>query len=312
MIRQDWSRAEIEDLYNLPLMDLIFRSHTLHRNYFDPNAVQISTLLSIKTGACPEDCAYCPQSIHYKTDLEREKLLPVEMVLEEAKTAKANGATRFCMTAAWRSPTTKNLTKVAELVQAVKKLDLEVCITIGMLSAEQAQELKAAGLDFYNHNLDTSPEFYSKIVTTHTYQQRLDTLKHVRDAGVKVCCGGILGMGETRDDRIGLLLQLATLPQHPESVTINQLVAIVGTPLENQPKIDPIEFIRAIAVARILMPRSFVRLSAGRKNMSEEMHAICFFAGANSIHCGKKLITTPIPGFDFDRELLKKLGITAI
>lgn len=310
-IRNNWSPDEVAHLFNLPFNDLIFAAHSTHRQHFEPNTVQTSTLLSIKTGACPEDCAYCPQSAHYNTELEREKLLPLATVIEKAQLAKQNGATRFCMGAAWRSPRDKDLESVKDMVRAVKDLGLETCVTLGMLSQNQAQELQQAGLDYYNHNLDTSPEYYKEIITTRTYQERLDTLQHVRDAGIHVCCGGIIGMGETRADRYGLLAQLANLPQHPESVPINQLVPVEGTPLGDTPTLDPLEFIRTIAVARIMMPKSYVRLSAGRQAMTEETQALCFFAGANSIFYGDKLLTTPNPDTFDDHQLFSKLGIKA-
>ena len=281
----------------------------MHRTHHDPSAVQISTLLSIKTGACPEDCSYCPQSAHYNTQIERERLLPLDEVIAAAGAAKRAGASRFCMGAAWRNPTDKNLAKVIEMVSAVRELGLETCATLGMLSAGQAQRLRDAGLDYYNHNLDTSPEYYEEIITTRTYQDRLDTLAHVRDAGMNVCCGGIVGMGESAADRAGLLQQLANLPTHPESVPINLLVQVEGTPLHGTEALDPIEFARTIAVARILMPASVLRLSAGRAQMSDELQALCFFAGANSIFYGDKLLTTGNPEQHADRQLLARLGL---
>ena len=308
-IRHDWSQDEVRALFDLPFNDLLFRAQTVHRQYFDPNEVQISTLLSIKTGACPEDCAYCPQSAHHGTDLDKEKLMAVAKVVEEAKAAKARGATRFCMGAAWRNPHERDMPYVLDMVKQVKALGMETCMTLGMLSQSQAQALAQAGLDYYNHNLDTSESFYGKIITTRTYSDRLQTLAHVRDAGMKVCCGGIMGMGESLDDRVGLLVQLANLPRHPESVPINMLVAVKGTPLENQGQLDPFDFIRTIAVARIMMPRSHVRLSAGREGMNEQTQALCFLAGANSIFYGEKLLTTSNPDADQDMQLLKKLGI---
>lgn len=308
-LRNDWVRSEVEALFSLPFNDLLFQAQVVHRQNFDPNEVQVSTLCSIKTGACPEDCAYCPQSARYDTGLEREKLMAVEKVLEEAKAAKANGATRFCMGAAWRSPKAKDMNYVLDMVKQVKGLGMETCMTLGMLDNTQASQLADAGLDYYNHNLDTSPEFYGDIITTRTYQDRLDTLANVRDAGMKVCCGGIVGMGEGQSDRIGLLLQLATLEQHPESVPINLLVRVQGTPLAEEEDLDPFEFIRSIAVARILMPQSHVRLSAGRENMNEQMQALAFFAGANSIFYGEKLLTTPNPEASKDMQLFKRLGI---
>ena len=308
-LRHDWSFDQVKALYELPFNDLLFQAQTIHRRYFDPNQVQVSTLLSIKTGACPEDCKYCPQSGHYNTELEKEKLLEVEKIINEAKAAKGKGATRFCMGAAWRSPTKKDMPYVLEMVKQVKSLGMETCMTLGMLNSEQAQSLAGAGLDYYNHNLDTSPEFYGDIITTRTYQDRLTTLSNVREAGMKVCCGGIMGMGEALKDRIGLLLQLACMPHHPESVPINMLVKVEGTPLDKVDDLEPFDFIRTIAVARILMPESHVRLSAGRENMNEQMQALCFFAGANSIFYGEKLLTTSNPEADQDRQLFKKLGI---
>jgi biotin synthase len=308
-IRHDWSREEVETLFALPFNDLLFRAHSLHRRYFDPNQVQVSTLLSIKTGACPEDCAYCPQSTRYDTGLEAEKLMEVEQVLEQARAARDSGATRFCMGAAWRSPKQRDMPYVVAMVKGVRELGLESCMTLGMLSADQARELAQAGLDYYNHNLDTSPEFYGDIITTRTYQDRLQTLAHVREAGMKVCSGGIVGMGEQPGDRAGLLQQLANLPQHPESVPVNMLVRVPGTPLADQPDLDPFEFLRTIAVARILMPASHVRLSAGREEMNEQMHALAYFAGANSIFYGDKLLTTPNPRANKDMALFARLGI---
>ena len=308
-IRHDWQRAEVEELFALPFNDLLFRAHSLHRQYFDPNEVQISTLLSIKTGACPEDCAYCPQSIRYETGLETEPLMELDSVLEQARAARASGATRFCMGAAWRSPKDRDLPRLTAMVKAVRDLGLETCMTLGMLSAWQAEQLAEAGLDYYNHNLDTSPEYYRDIITTRLYQDRLDTLGHVRAAGMKVCSGGIVGMGEEVTDRAGLLQQLAILQPHPESVPINMLVRVAGTPLGEQEELDPIEFIRTIAVARILMPAAHVRLSAGREEMNEEMHALAYFAGANSIFYGEKLLTTPNPRANQDLALFSRLGI---
>ncbi|MDX1589940.1 MAG: biotin synthase BioB [Oleiphilaceae bacterium] len=307
--RHDWTLAEIRDLINLPFNDLVFRAQQVHREHFDPNEVQVSTLLSIKTGACPEDCKYCPQSGHYNTGLGKEKLLEVEKVLAEARAAREKGATRFCMGAAWRSPSAKDLPYVLDMVREVKSLGLETCMTLGMLTPEQAGELSEAGLDYYNHNLDTSEKYYSHIITTRTYQDRLDTLANVRKAGMKVCCGGIMGMGEDESDRAGLLMQLANLPDHPESVPINMLVKVAGTPMEDVEDLDPFEFVRTIAVARILMPKSHVRLSAGREAMNEQMQALCFLAGANSIFYGEKLLTTDNPQADADRALFRRLGI---
>ena len=307
--RHDWSREEILGLFALPFNDLLFRAQSVHRQHFDPNRVQVSTLLSIKTGACPEDCKYCPQSGHYNTELEKEKLMAVEKVLEEARMAKQQGASRFCMGAAWREPTKKDLPYVLEMIKGVKSLGMESCMTLGMLSKEQARQLAEAGLDYYNHNLDTSPEFYGDIITTRTYQERLDTLAHVREAGMKICCGGIVGMGESANDRAGLLQQLAQMNPHPESVPVNLLVKVEGTPLEQAEDLEPFEFIRTIAVARILMPASHVRLSAGREAMNEQMQALAFFAGANSIFYGEKLLTTPNPAASKDMQLFAKLGI---
>ena len=289
-LRHDWSSEEIQVLLDTPFNDLLFQAHSAHRAHHDPNAVQISTLLSIKTGACSEDCAYCPQSAHYDTGLQRERLLPLDEVRDHARSARSNGATRFCMGAAWRNPTDKNLDKVLEMIRVVKAEGLETCVTLGMLSQPQAHRLKEAGLNYYNHNLDTSPEFYGKIITTRVYQDRLDTLEHIREANINICCGGIIGMGESQRDRASLLQQLANLPQHPESVPINMLVQVEGTPLHGSEALDSIEFVRTIAAARILMPKSFVRLSAGREEMSKETQALCFFAGANSIFHGEKLL----------------------
>ncbi|EKE72236.1 biotin synthase BioB [Gallaecimonas xiamenensis] len=310
-LRNDWTIPEIEALFNLPFNDLLFRAQTVHRATFNPNEVQVSTLLSIKTGACPEDCKYCPQSGHYHTEVERERLLEVEKVLEEARRAKSIGATRFCMGAAWKNPKERDMPYVMTMVKEVKALGLETCMTLGMLSADQASALADAGLDYYNHNLDTSPEFYGQIITTRTYQDRLDTLGHVREAGMKICSGGIVGLGENARDRAGLLQQLANLEVQPESVPINMLVKVKGTPLENVEDLDPIEFVRTIAVARILMPKSHVRLSAGREKMTDEMQALCFFAGANSIFYGDKLLTTKNPEANRDLQLFKRLGINA-
>lgn len=309
VVRHNWTLAEVNALYALPFNDLLFQAQTVHRAHFTPNEVQVSTLLSIKTGACAEDCKYCPQSGHYNTGLERERLLEVEKVLIQAKAAKEKGATRFCMGAAWTNPKQRDMPYIIEMVQGVKNMGLETCMTLGMLTGEQAKTLADAGLDYYNHNLDTSPEFYGEIITTRTYQDRLDTLSHVRDAGMKVCCGGILGMGESANDRSALLMQLANLPEHPESVPINMLVKVAGTPLENVDDLDAFEFIRTIAVARIMLPQSHVRLSAGRSRMNEQMQALCFFAGANSIFYGDKLLTTDNPEADADMLLFAKLGI---
>ena len=308
-LRHDWSPAEIEGLLDLPFNDLLFRAQSTHRARFDPNRVQVSTLLSIKTGACPEDCGYCSQSARHDTGLERERLLPLDEVVSTAAAAKAKGATRFCMGAAWRNPTDTNLERVAEMIRAVHDLGLETCVTLGMLTGPQAQRLRDAGLDYYNHNLDTSPEFYGQVITTRTYQDRLDTLAHVRAAGINVCSGGILGMGESRRDRARLLQGLANLPKHPDSVPINLLVQIEGTPLFGTAKLDPFEFVRTIAVARILMPGSYVRLSAGRSQMTDELQALCFFAGANSIFYGDRLLTTGNPEVDHDQALFARLGL---
>ncbi|WP_165855457.1 biotin synthase BioB [Marinobacter sp. JSM 1782161] len=308
-IRHNWTLAEIRHLLDLPFNDLVFKAQSVHREHFDPNEVQVSTLLSIKTGACPEDCKYCPQSGHYNTGLEKEKLLEIEKVVAEAKAAREKGASRFCMGAAWRSPSKKDMPYVLDMVRQVKSLGLETCMTLGMLNESEAGELAEAGLDYYNHNLDTSEKYYNHIITTRTYQDRLVTLDNVRKAGMKVCCGGIMGMGEDEDDRAGLILQLANLPQHPESVPINMLVKVAGTPLEDVEDLDPFEFVRTIAVARIVMPKSHVRLSAGRENMNDQMQALCFLAGANSIFYGEKLLTTNNPEADHDRLLFKRLGI---
>jgi biotin synthase len=308
-LRHNWSRDEVRALFDLPFPELMFRAQSVHRQNFDPAAVQISTLLSIKTGGCPEDCAYCPQSARYDTGVRAEKLMALDAVLAEARSAKQAGASRFCMGAAWREPKDRDLDNVCAMIEGVKALGLETCATLGMLTAAQARRLKASGLDYYNHNLDTSPEFYDKIITTRTYQDRLETLDHIRAADIHVCCGGIVGMGEGREDRIGMIVTLASLPAHPESVPINMLVRVTGTPLADEQKLDPLEFVRTVAVARITMPRSVVRLSAGREDMSEETQALCFLAGANSIFYGPKLLTTPNPGRDRDRELMDKLGI---
>jgi biotin synthase len=309
-VRHDWTREEVRGLFARPFPELMFRAQSVHRANFNPTEVQISTLLSIKTGGCSEDCGYCPQSAHHDTGVRAEKLMALEDVVEQARAAKDAGASRFYMGAAWRSPKNRDLESVGAMVAAVKALGLETCATLGMLTAAQAQSLKESGLDYYNHNLDTSPEFYDRIITTRTYQERLDTLDHVRDAGINVCCGGIVGMGESRDDRVGMIVTLAGLPVHPESVPINMLVKVAGTPLADQAALDPIEFVRTVAVARICMPRSMVRLSAGREEMSDEMQALCFLAGANSIFYGPKLLTTPNPGAERDLELMERLGLT--
>jgi biotin synthase len=308
--RHDWTREDVCALFDLPFPELMFRAQSVHRQNFDPAEVQISTLLSIKTGGCPEDCAYCPQSARYDTGVAAEKLMALDAVLAEARAAKSAGASRFCMGAAWREPKDRDLDNVCNMVEGVKALGLETCATLGMLTGPQAQRLKDAGLDYYNHNLDTSPEFYDHIITTRTYRDRLETLDHVREAGIHVCCGGIVGMGETREDRVGMIATLASLPVHPESVPINMLVKVAGTPLAEQGGLDAIEFVRTVAAARICMPRSMVRLSAGREDMNDETQALCFLAGANSIFYGPKLLTTPNPGRDRDRELMERLGLS--
>ena len=308
--RSDWTREEISALFAQPFADLMFRAQSVHRAHFDANQVQTSTLLSIKTGGCPEDCGYCSQSAKNETGLKASKLMEVEAVLADARAAKAAGASRFCMGAAWRNPKDKDLDKVCEMVEGVRALGMETCVTLGMLTAPQASRLKQAGLDYYNHNLDTSPEYYRHIISTRTYQDRLDTLDHVRGAGINVCCGGIVGMGESAEDRIGLIHALATLPAHPESVPINALVQIEGTPQALSTPLDPLDFVRTIAVARITMPKSFVRLSAGREEMSDETQALCFLAGANSIFYGERLLTTPNPVAGKDRALFARLGIS--
>ena len=307
--RHDWTPAEVLALFKLPFNDLLFQAQSVHRQYFDPNRVQVSTLLSIKTGACPEDCKYCPQSGHYNTGLDKEKLMEVEKVLQAAADAKAIGSTRFCMGAAWKHPSAKDMPYVLKMVEGVKALGLETCMTLGKLTQEQTEALAQAGLDYYNHNLDTSPEFYGNIITTRTYSERLQTLAYVRDAGMKICSGGILGMGESVEDRAGLLIQLANLPEHPESVPINMLVKVKGTPLAEEEDVDPFDFIRMLAVARIMMPESHVRLSAGREQMNEQMQALAFLAGANSIFYGEKLLTTGNPQADKDMRLFARLGI---
>ena len=310
-LRHDWSVAEIEELFSAPFNDLLFKAHSIHRQNFEPNTVQISTLLSIKTGSCSEDCAYCPQSAHYNTGLEKEKLLDTETVLEAAKNAKQSGASRFCMGAAWRKLNDRDLPAMTEIISGVKDMGLETCMTLGMLTEDQAKTLRDSGLDYYNHNLDTSREYYDKIITTRTYDDRLETLRHVRDTGMSVCSGGIIGMGEDRSDRAGLLMELANQPEHPDSVPINLLVQVEGTPLGKVDELDPFEFVRMIAVARIIMPETQVRLSAGRENMSDELQSMCFFAGANSIFYGEKLLTTDNPDAEHDKELFTRLGITA-
>jgi biotin synthase len=308
-LRHDWQRDEIESLFALPMNDLLFKAHSIHRQVYDPNEVQISRLLSIKTGACPEDCKYCPQSARYDTGLEKERLIEIDKVLTEARSAKAAGASRFCMGAAWRNPHERDMPYLKEMVAEVKAMGMETCMTLGMLSPSQAEELAGAGLDYYNHNLDTSPEYYGDIITTRTYQDRLDTLSNVRAAGMKVCSGGIVGMGEQASDRAGLLQQLANMEKHPDSVPINMLVKVAGTPFEKLDDLDPLEFVRTIAVARIIMPLSRVRLSAGRESMSDELQAMCFFAGANSIFYGCKLLTTSNPEENDDMALFKRLGL---
>jgi len=308
-VRTDWTLEEARALFALPFNDLLFHAQRVHRLNFDPNRVQVSTLLSIKTGACPEDCAYCPQSVRYDTGVGREELLDVETVVTAAREARDSGATRFCMGAAYRNPKPRQLEQIKDMVREVRALGLETCATLGMLTPGQARELKDAGLDYYNHNLDTSEAFYGEIITTRTYQDRLDTLQAVRDAGLNVCCGGILGMGESELDRVQLLHTLATLPQHPESVPVNQLVQVEGTPLAGLPPLDPLELVRTVATARLMMPKSYVRLSAGRTDMSDAVQALCFLAGANSIFHGERLLTTPNPGRSRDEELFARLGI---
>jgi biotin synthase len=311
-LRHDWTRDEALALYDLPFMDLVFRAQSVHRASFDPNKVQMSRLLSIKTGGCAEDCGYCSQSAHHKTGLKASKLMEVERVIGEAKKAKAAGATRYCMGAAWRSPKARDMEVVVAMVEGVKALGMETCMTLGMLSDDDIFKLRDAGLDYYNHNVDTSEAYYDKVITTRTYADRLDTLARVRDAGMKVCSGGIVGMGEAREDRADMLVTLANLEEHPESVPINMLIAIPGTPLENAERIDPIDFVRTIAVARIMMPKSFVRLSAGRTEMSDETQALCFLAGANSIFVGETLLTADNPGEDKDGRLFAKLGLSPL
>ena len=312
LIRHDWTRDEVAALFALPFNELLHRAHCVHREHHDANAVQVSTLLSIKTGGCPEDCAYCPQAARYDTGVAAQKLMEVDAVLARAKAAKAAGASRFCMGAAWRGPKDRDIPKVAEIVRAVKDLGLETCATLGLLGDGHAQQLKDAGLDYYNHNIDTAPEFYGEIIHTREYQDRLQTLEQVRDAGLKTCCGGIVGMGETRAQRAGLLQALANLPEHPQSVPINQLVPVPGTPLADAEPLDPFEFVRAIAVARILMPHSIVRLSAGRQQMDDAVQALCFHAGAGSIFYGEKLLTTGNPDTEHDRALFRRLDLHAL
>ena len=308
-LRHDWTRDEVLDLFALPFTELLHRAGTAHRQHFDPTQVQVSTLLSVKTGGCPEDCGYCPQAARYHTGVDATKLMSTEAVVEKARQAKAAGASRFCMGAAWRSPKDRDIPKVAAMIREVKALGLETCATLGMLSDTQAHALRDAGLDYYNHNLDTAPEFYGEVIHTREYQDRLHTLGHVRDAGMKTCCGGIVGMGESRDQRAGLLQALANLPAHPDSVPINRLVRVAGTPLEGTAELDPFEFVRTIAVARLMMPRSMVRLSAGRETMSDELQALCFAAGANSIFHGEKLLTTGNPDVAKDQALFERLGL---
>jgi biotin synthase len=308
-VRHDWTREEAQALYDAPFNDLLFKAQTIHRRYFDPNSVQMSRLLSIKTGGCAEDCGYCSQSAHHASGLKASKLMQVEKVLAEARKAKEQGATRYCMGAAWRSPKDRDMDVLAAMVEGVKAMGMETCMTLGMLSDDDVGKLKHAGLDYYNHNLDTSERYYSKVITTRTFADRLQTLERVREAGIKVCSGGIVGMGEEPEDRVDMLVTLANLPQHPESVPINMLIAIPGTPLANVEKIDGIAFVRTIALARILMPQSYVRLSAGRTQMSDETQALCFFAGANSIFCGDTLLTADNPGEDSDAVLFDKLGL---
>lgn len=312
LIRHNWQQEEVEALYALPFADLMFRAQTSHRENFDPNAVQISTLLSIKTGGCAEDCGYCPQSVHHEQSVKAEPLMPLDEVLESAAEAKNAGASRFCMGAAWRSLKDRDLERVADMVSGVKDMGLETCVTLGMLKEHQAKRLKDAGLDYYNHNLDTSPEFYGNIISTRVYQNRLDTLSYVRDADINVCSGGIVGLGENSEDRAGLLMALANMPSHPQSVPINLLVKVEGTPLAENEDIDPLEFVRTIAVARLMMPKSYVRLSAGRESMSDELQAMCFLAGANSIFYGDKLLTTDNPDAHHDLRLFERLGINTV
>ena len=307
-----WNKDEILKIYNQPFNDLLFQAHQIHREHFDANAVQISTLYSIKTGGCPDNCSYCPQSAHYNTGVKAEKLVTVEEAIAAAKTAREHGATRFCMGAGWRSPKERDMPKLIEILKAIKKMGMETCMTLGMLNEKQVQQFDDAGLDYYNHNLDSSPEFYEKIISTRDYQDRLDTLTHLSKSDVNVCCGGIIGMGETTEDRIGLLLQLTNLPKPPKSVPINMLVKIPGTPLADSEDVDPLDFVRIIALARIMLPTSFVRLSAGRNSFSDELHALCFFAGANSIHYGEKLFITALPDTSKDQKLFKRLGISPL
>lgn len=310
-IRHDWKLEEVVDLFNLPFNDLVFLASSIHRHNHPKNKIQISTLLSIKTGSCPEDCKYCPQSAHYNTELKKEPFMEVQEVVKAAKNAKEAGASRFCMGAAWRQLSDRDLEKVCQMVGEVKKVGLETCVTLGMVKEEQSKRLKAAGLDYYNHNIDTSPEYYKEIITTRSFEDRIETLKNVREAGLNVCCGGIVGMGEKLEDRASMLMTLANLPEHPSSVPINMLVKVKGTPLSNAGNVDPFDFIRTIAVARILMPKSFVRLSAGREEMNDQTQALCFLSGANSIFYGEKLLTTANPETQKDQELFSKLGLQA-
>ncbi|PHS68884.1 MAG: biotin synthase BioB [Methylophaga sp.] len=312
LIRHNWKLEQVEALYDLPFSDLMFRAQTVHRENFDPNAVQVSTLLSIKTGGCAEDCGYCPQSAHHESAVKAEPLMPLDKVLESAAEAKATGASRFCMGAAWRNLKDRDLERIVDMVTGVKDLGLETCVTLGMLEQHQAKRLKEAGLDYYNHNLDTSPEFYGTVISTRTYQDRLDTLSYVRDADINVCSGGIVGMGESQKDRAGLLVSLANMPSHPESVPINLLVQVEGTPMAGTDNLDPLDFVRTIAVARLMMPKSCVRLSAGREHMSDELQAMCFLAGANSMFYGDKLLTTDNPDTDHDQKLFDRLGINTL
>jgi biotin synthase len=308
--RPRWPREAVEELFKLPFAELMYRAQTVHRSHFDPTRIEVATLLSIKTGGCPEDCAYCPQSAHHATEMPTSKLMSVEEVVVQARAAKHNGADRFCMGAAWRSAQNRNMDRICDMISAVKAMGMQTCVTLGMLTQSQAEKLRAAGLDYYNHNLDTSPEYYGTIISTRSYQDRLDTLEYVRDAGINVCCGGIVGMGEGEVDRAGLIATLASLPVAPESVPINALVAVEGTPLAEKKPIDPIDFVRTIAAARVTMPKSVIRLSAGREKMSHETQALCFMAGANSIFLGEKLLTTKNAQIEDDKVLLRKLGLT--
>ncbi|MFK7973574.1 MAG: biotin synthase BioB [Rickettsiaceae bacterium] len=309
-MKKTWLLKEAKDLFFQPLISLLYNAQSIHKDHFDSNTLQVSTLLSIKTGSCPENCSYCPQSAHHNTGLKKEPLMKLEEVMQAAKRAKEAGSTRFCMGAAWRGPRNDDLQLVCQMVEEVKKMGLETCVTLGLLNDEQAKMLKEAGLDFYNHNIDTSPEFYQKIITTRCFEDRIQTLEHVRNNGIKVCCGGILGMGETNDDRIKMLTILANLAEPPESVPINQLIRIPGTPLQDEPEIDPLDFVRTIAIARILMPKSYIRLSAGREKMSDELQTLCFFAGANSVFYGEKLLTANNPIPEKDNMLFQRLGLS--